>query len=126
MRKESSTVQKCKRPVSYTHLDVYKRQTWWLPLTDSFLFQGPLPTDDPAAIGTVGGLLKELEKLNQLAWQADEDTILGDVYKRQLQSSTVSARTSWIRSRMIPLWASWQMSCGSPPSGTSGGIDGRV
>ena len=25
----------------------------------------------------VGGLRKELEKLNQLAWQADEDTILG-------------------------------------------------
>ena len=25
----------------------------------------------------MGGLRKELEKLNQLAWQADEDTILG-------------------------------------------------
>lgn len=23
-----------------------------------------------------------------------------------------------------PLWAIWRMSCGSPPSGTSGGIDG--
>ena len=33
--------------------------------------------------------------------------------------------TSWIRNRMTPLWAIWQMSCGSsPPSGTSGGIDG--
>ncbi len=51
--------------------------TWWLPLTDSFLFQGPLPTDDQRAIATLGGLRKELEKLNQLAWQADEDTILG-------------------------------------------------
>ena len=51
--------------------------TWWLPLTDSFLFQGPLPTDDTVAIATLGGLRKELEKLNQLAWQADEDTILG-------------------------------------------------
>ena len=50
--------------------------TWWLPLTDSFLFQGPLPTDDTAVIATLGGLRKELEKLNQLAWQADEDTIL--------------------------------------------------
>ena len=38
--------------------------------------QGPLPTDDPALIATLGGLRKELEKLNQLAWQADEDTIL--------------------------------------------------
>ena len=46
-------------------------------LTDSFLFQGPLPTDDQTMIATLGGLRKELEKLNQLAWQADEDTILG-------------------------------------------------
>ena len=51
--------------------------TWWLPLTDSFLFQGPLPTDDQTMIATLGGLRKELEKLNHLAWQADEDTILG-------------------------------------------------
>ena len=40
--------------------------TWWLPLTDSFLFQGPLPTDDQTMIATLGGLRKELEKLNQL------------------------------------------------------------
>ena len=32
---------------------------------------------DQAMIATLGGLRKELEKLNQLAWQADEDTILG-------------------------------------------------
>jgi hypothetical protein len=25
---------------------------------------------------------------------------------------------------MIPPWAIWRMSCGSPLSGTSGGIDG--
>ena len=24
---------------------------------------------------------------------------------------------------MTPLWAIWRMCCGSPPSGTSGGID---
>jgi hypothetical protein len=51
--------------------------TWWLPLADAFFFQAPLPTDDQAMIATLGGLRKELEKLNQLAWQADEDTILG-------------------------------------------------
>ena len=56
---------------------LFRGATWWLPLTDSFLFQGPLPTDDTAAIATLGGLRKELEKLNHLAWQADEDTILG-------------------------------------------------
>ena len=56
---------------------LFRGVTWWLPLTDSFLFQGPLPTDDTVAIATLGGLRKELERLNQLAWQADEDTILG-------------------------------------------------
>ena len=50
--------------------------TWWLPLPDSFLFQAPLPTDDQAMIATLGGLRKELEKLNQLAWQADEDMLI--------------------------------------------------
>lgn len=49
--------------------------TWWLPLADAFLFQAPLPTGDTATIGTVGGLRKELEKINQMAWQADESTI---------------------------------------------------
>ena len=55
---------------------LFRGATWWLPLADSFLFQAPLPTDDQAMIATLGGLRKELEKLNQLAWQADEDTIL--------------------------------------------------
>ena len=55
---------------------LFRGATWWLPLPDSFLFQAPLPTDDQAMIATLGGLRKELEKLNQLAWQADEDTIL--------------------------------------------------
>ena len=55
---------------------LFRGVTWWLPLADAFFFQAPLPTDNIAAIATVGGLRKELEKLNQLAWQADEDTIL--------------------------------------------------
>ena len=50
---------------------------WWLPIPDSFLFQAPLPNNSTARIGTLGGLRKELEQINQLAWQADEDTILG-------------------------------------------------
>lgn len=59
---------------------LFREAAWWLPLADSFLFQGPLPTKDSAVICTVGGLRKELEKLNQLAWRADEDTILGWAY----------------------------------------------
>ena len=54
---------------------LFRGATWWLPLADAFFFQAPLPTDNTATISTVGGLRKELEKLNQLAWQADEDTI---------------------------------------------------
>ena len=46
------------------------------PDWDAFFFQAPLPTDDQAMIATLGGLRKELERLNQMAWQVDEDTIL--------------------------------------------------
>ena len=45
---------------------------WWLPLSDSFLFQAPLPNNNQARISTLGGLRKELEQINRLAWQADE------------------------------------------------------
>ena len=54
---------------------LFRGATWWLPLADAFFFQAPLPTDNTAVISTVGGLRKELEKLNQMAWQADGDTI---------------------------------------------------
>ena len=64
---------------------LFRGVTWWLPLTDSFLFQGPLPTDDTVAIATLGGLRKELEKLNQLA--SVSYTHL-DVYKRQGSACT--------------------------------------
>ena len=33
---------------------LFRGATWWLPLSDSFLFQGSLPTDDTAAIATLG------------------------------------------------------------------------
>ena len=55
---------------------LFRGATWWLPLPDAFLFQASLPTDSTAVIGTAGGMRKELEKLNRLAWQADEDTIV--------------------------------------------------
>lgn len=56
---------------------LFRDAVWWLPLADGFFFQGPLPNGSSAVIGTVGGLRMELEQLNRLAWQADEDTILG-------------------------------------------------
>ena len=55
---------------------LFRGAAWWQPLSDAFFFHAPLPTDDQAMIATLGGLRKELEKLNHLAWQADEDTIL--------------------------------------------------
>ena len=50
--------------------------TWWIPLSDLIMFHGPVPNGNTAVFSTVGALRKELERLNELAWQADEDTIL--------------------------------------------------
>lgn len=55
---------------------LFRGATLWIPISDAFLFQAPLPTENVAAIGTIGGLKKELERLNALAWQADENAIL--------------------------------------------------
>lgn len=55
---------------------LFRGATWWLPLSDAIMFQGPMPNNNPATFSTTGGLRKELEWLNQLAWQADEDTVL--------------------------------------------------
>ena len=49
---------------------------WWLPVPETFLFQAPRPTGDQRGMATTGLLRWELEKLNALAWQAEEDTIL--------------------------------------------------
>ena len=56
---------------------LFRGADWWLPLEDPILFKAPLPNGDPSVIATVGGLRKELEKLNKLVWQADEETICG-------------------------------------------------
>ena len=55
---------------------LFRGAACYLPLSESFMFQWPMPTNDNAIIATLGGLQKELEKLNALAWQADESTIL--------------------------------------------------
>ena len=55
---------------------LFRGTDWWLPLEDPLLFQAPLPTGGQSVIATVGLLRRELERLNQMAWQADEVTIL--------------------------------------------------
>lgn len=55
---------------------LFRGATWWLPITDGFFFHGPLPNENSAIIGTTGCLRRELERLNELAWQADENRIL--------------------------------------------------
>lgn len=55
---------------------LFRGTSCWLPLPDSFMFQGSMPTGNQTMIATTAGLRKELERLNQMAWQADEDMIL--------------------------------------------------
>lgn len=49
---------------------------WWLPLSGSFCFTTTLPNEQQTLVGTLGGLEKELTKINDMAWQADEATII--------------------------------------------------
>ena len=43
--------------------------TWWLPLSEPFLFRGPLPNENTAVLGTTAGLRIELEWLNRCTAQ---------------------------------------------------------
>lgn len=54
---------------------LFRNVTRWVPLPDCFMIAVPLPNGERATIGTVAGLRKELERLNAMAWQADEETI---------------------------------------------------
>ena len=58
-----------------THISLFECD-WWLPIRDSFMFNGFLPTGDQQTFATVGMLKSELEAINALAWKADEQTIL--------------------------------------------------
>ena len=53
---------------------LFRGVTWWLPLADAFFFQAPLPTDNIAPSPRWADCGRSWRKLNQLAWQADEDT----------------------------------------------------
>lgn len=59
---------------------LFRGTSCWLPLPDSLIIQGPMPTGNQAMIATTAGLRKELEQLNQMAWQAGEDMILQWAY----------------------------------------------
>lgn len=50
---------------------------WWLPISDSFMFNGYLPTGHQRMIATTGMLREELERINAIEWNADEQTIIG-------------------------------------------------
>jgi len=56
---------------------LFRNADWWLPVSDGFFFQAYLPNGNQAVVATTGALRRELEQLNALAWQADEETILG-------------------------------------------------
>lgn len=48
----------------------------WLPVAEPLSAQAPLPTGEQVIVSTVGALKEELERINDLSWQADEETIL--------------------------------------------------
>ena len=48
----------------------------WLPDERPMMFQGPLPSGEATLYGTSGGLKTELERLNEILWEADEETII--------------------------------------------------
>lgn len=49
---------------------------YWLPMNDGFIFNYPLPSGVQTTIATTYCLKFELEKINEVGWQADENTIL--------------------------------------------------
>ena len=53
-----------------------KGADWWLPLPGSICFTTTLPNEEQTLVGTLDGLDKELTKINDMAWQADEATII--------------------------------------------------
>ena len=48
----------------------------WLPYEREIIFEGKAPNDTNIAISTAGNLLNELNKINEMCWKADEETIL--------------------------------------------------
>ncbi len=57
-------------------ISLFDSDGWWIPINDSFMFKGYLPTGEERNIATVGMLKNELEQINSWEWQANDDTIL--------------------------------------------------
>lgn len=58
-----------------TAISLVQSDGWWLPIRDSFMFRGYLPTGDEREFATLGMLKAELEQINSLEWRADNATI---------------------------------------------------
>lgn len=54
---------------------LFQDVTCWLPLKEDLIFKAELPTGDEILFSTTACLRRDLERLNLLAWQADEETI---------------------------------------------------
>ena len=55
---------------------LFSHVEWWLPFEGSFSFRAQAPNGNEIAMGTTGGLLLELRKINERGWNADEAAIL--------------------------------------------------
>lgn len=56
---------------------LYRGVCHWLPIDDSFMFKYVLPNGAEAEMGTVRGLKAELCRINEMCWNADEETVIG-------------------------------------------------
>ena len=56
-------------------VSLFESDGWWLPIRDSLMFRGYLPTGDERAFATVGMLKAELEQINSWEWKADDEII---------------------------------------------------
>lgn len=57
-------------------MSLYRGVCHWLPIDDSFMFNYVLANGVEAEIGTVRCLKAELCKINEMCWNADEDTVI--------------------------------------------------
>lgn len=54
-----------------------KGASWWLPVQTPILLRGEVPTGDVVTISSVGALMLELLRINELGWKADEQEVIG-------------------------------------------------